>query len=79
MSDTPYPLMPVGEPGLENEHEVGNPDCKVGWCSGRGWAYPHRHGGGCAGLVHAEFGDEDYGGDYWLWTKCDGCGESGPP
>lgn len=52
-------------------HERGNLDCRVGWCNPY---YPKPCP--CGGLIHADFGDEDYDGNYWLHTKCDRCGES---
>jgi hypothetical protein len=58
---------------LGNEHRIGDPDCDAGWC-GRNYPKPCDREG-CGGLVHANFGDENYDG-YWLYTKCDRCGES---
>jgi hypothetical protein len=59
----------------DEPHRLGDPDCDVGWCSGRGWNFPHPcDKEGCAGLVHANFGDENRGGDYWLYERCDVCG-----
>jgi hypothetical protein len=54
-----------------DEHETGNPDCKSGWCN-LGYPKPCE----CGGLIHADWGDENSDGDYWLYTKCDKCGES---
>lgn len=51
-------------------HRRGNKDCTEGWC---GNAYPKPCS--CGGLIHADFGDEDADCNYWLWTKCDRCGE----
>jgi hypothetical protein len=62
----------------DEQHIVGNQACREGWCSG-GSSYPHDHTDCEAdprGLVHAAFGDENADGDYWLFTKCDACGES---
>ena len=54
-------------------HVVGDADCKSGWCGGiSGYPKPCP----CGGLIHADFGDENYDGDYWLHTKCDRCGRS---
>jgi len=53
-------------------HVIGNNECDQGWCSAKG--YPTKCQ--CGGLIHANFGDENYDGDYWLYTKCDKCGES---
>lgn len=53
------------------EHEVGNIKCPDCWGD-----YPYRHIN-CGGLIHSEFGDENYNGDYWLYTKCDKCGDIG--
>lgn len=52
------------------QHEVGNKDCTEGWCGDR-YPVPCE----CGGLIHADFGDEDRSGDYWLHKKCDRCGE----
>lgn len=54
-------------------HAVGDFDCKQGWCGDSINGYPRKCD--CGGLVHAEFGDEDWDGDYWLITKCDTCRE----
>ncbi|KKT30333.1 MAG: hypothetical protein UW18_C0018G0011 [Microgenomates group bacterium GW2011_GWF1_44_10] len=51
-------------------HEVGNRDCQEGWC---GNFYPKSCE--CGGLIHADFGDEDSDCNYWLYKKCDKCGE----
>lgn len=55
------------------EHEVGNDKCEEGWCDALPWGFPKTCV--CGGLVHADFGDEDYDGDYWLYQKCDNCGD----
>ena len=52
------------------EHIIGNIDCNEGWC---GDSYPKICE--CGGLIHADFGDEDGDCNYWLYTKCDKCGE----
>ena len=52
-------------------HEIGNKDCQEGWCS---TDYPKPCE--CGGLIHAEFGDEDFDCNFTLFTKCDKCGES---
>lgn len=52
------------------QHEVGNKDCQVGWCGVDDHPLPCK----CGGLIHVDFGDEDYDGDYWLCRKCDKCG-----
>lgn len=54
------------------KHTVGNEECNEGWCGVAG--HPCRCSN-CGGLIHAEFGDEDYDGSYWLYLKCDGCGD----
>lgn len=51
------------------KHLIGNRACEEGWC-GNG----HPKICDCGGLVHADFGDENADGDYWLHTKCDKCG-----
>jgi len=58
---------------IDNKHEVGNKDCIEGWCGGN---YPRKCEKCGKGLVHADFGDENFDGGYWLYTKCDVCGES---
>ncbi len=69
MSDT----IDVSGEGLY-QHPVGDRKCQEGWCSGlSGYPKPCERCG--AGLVHADFGDESTDGDYWLYTKCDICGE----
>ena len=50
------------------EHDVGNENCKSGWCGG--WDFPKRCK--CGGLIHADFCDEDYDNVY-LNYKCDSC------
>ena len=52
------------------EHAVGDRNCQQGWCIAGGYPKPCS----CGGLIHADFGDEDYDGNYWLYTKCDKCG-----
>ena len=55
-------------------HLIGDPRCNQGWCDTQSYPKPcDAHG--CHGLIHANFGDENRGGDYWLFTKCDVCGE----
>jgi len=53
------------------KHKVGDKDCKEGWC---GMAFPRECQ--CGGLIHADFGDENYDGDYWLHKRCDICGDN---
>ena len=53
-------------------HRVGNRQCNEGWCNG-GDEYPKPCK--CGGLIHADFGDEDEDGGYWLYVKCDKCGQ----
>ena len=50
-------------------HEKGNVECPACWSGYPKWKCR------CGGLVHAEFGDENYDGDYWLYHKCDKCGD----
>lgn len=57
---------------MRYEHIRGNKECTEGWCSSS--EYPKECE--CGGLIHADFGDENADGDYWLYTKCDKCGES---
>ncbi len=57
---------------FESDHEKGNKECPECWddeC--KKCQYCER------GLVHTEFGDENYDGDYWLLYECDECGELG--
>ena len=56
------------------EHKVGDVGCCESWC-GPGVVdfYPKKCS--CGGLIHADFGDDYDDGDYWLYTKCDKCGE----
>jgi len=59
----------------DQPHLVGEKTCTVDWCDGgSSTGYPKLCE--CGGLIHAEFGDENYDCDYWLYTKCDKCGES---
>lgn len=53
------------------QHEVGNENCKQGWCGG--YNFPRKCK--CGGLVHADFGDDDYDCEYWRYRKCDKCGD----
>ena len=53
-------------------HEVGNKECKECWDN-----YPITCN--CGGLIHADFGDENSNGNYWLYYKCDLCGEESKP
>lgn len=55
-----------------SEHYVGDKECSGCW---DGYPKPCS----CGGLIHACFGDENYDGDYWLYYKCDMCGETSPP
>ena len=65
MDTEPFLVSYDGDP-----HAVGDKECRNGWC---GDHYPIPCD--CGGLIHADFGDEDWDG-YWLHTKCDKCGES---
>lgn len=53
-------------------HTAGDKFCTEGWCQGSLGEFPKPCS--CGGLIHADFGDENYDG-YWLHTKCDVCGE----
>lgn len=64
-------------PESYNQHIVGNKKCREGWCSGVDGRFPKLCK--CGGLIHAEFGDEDFDGDYWLYHKCDKCGSTDSP
>lgn len=52
-------------------HEKGNPECPACWGD-----YPTPHY--CGGLMHAEFGDENWD-SYWLYYQCDQCAETSAP
>ena len=56
--------------GEGDPHPSGDADCPRCWTY-----YPQIHAG-CGGLMHAEFGDENADCDYWLYTKCDICGDA---
>lgn len=56
---------------MDYNHVIGNKKCNEGWCN-KGSHYPKQCV--CGGLIHADFGDENRDGDYWLYTKCDKCG-----
>lgn len=60
---------------LGYEHRIGDGSCDDGWCNGQSYPRPCEQGS-CGGLVHANFGDYDDNGDYWLRTECDVCGEA---
>lgn len=60
---------------IDYQHRIGDPNCREGWCMGGVFPKPCDKKG-CDGLVHADFGDENADCDYWLYTKCDKCGES---
>jgi hypothetical protein len=61
--------MPLGDG--DDEHEVGNPECRTCW----GWNHPYEHED-CEGLVHASFGEQLAPDAYTLVTVCDVCGQS---
>jgi hypothetical protein len=52
-------------------HRIGDKNCEEGLCGVRD-DYPMACE--CGGLIHADFGDENCDGDYWLYIKCDKCG-----
>lgn len=58
------------------EHEIGNAKCDEGWCA-HGNEYPKPCK--CGGLIHADYGDEDSDEGYWLYEKCDKCGDDFDP
>ncbi len=54
-------------------HIIGDENCSVGWCGDTtGYPKPCQ----CGGFIHADWGDENSDGDYWLYEKCDQCGEN---
>lgn len=52
-----------------NRHKIGESECPQCWSG-----YPKKCT--CGGLVHAEFGDENWEGDYWIYKECDKCGKN---
>jgi len=50
-------------------HVIGEDTCRI--CFGRDFPLKCK----CGGLVHSDFGDEDSDCNYWLYKKCDRCGE----
>jgi hypothetical protein len=63
------PTFDVSNEGVD-QHVIGNKFCTEGWC-GSTYPIPCQ----CGGLIHADFGDEDREGNYWLILRCDRCGE----
>lgn len=58
------------------DHGIGDASCEEGWCGGlEGFPRPCK----CGGLIHADFGDEDEEGNFWLVYKCDRCGDDLEP
>lgn len=55
------------------QHKIGDIHCQAGWCNDR-TGYPRDCK--CGGLIHADFGDENNDCEYWLYKKCDKCGEN---
>ena len=53
---------------IKYNHQVGDTKCPECWSE-----YPCACE--CGGLIHAQFGDENYDGDYWLDRQCDKCGD----
>lgn len=51
------------------EHTIGDIDCPAYWSG-----YPKSCI--CGGLVHAEFGDENWDCDHWLYYSRDKCQEN---
>lgn len=60
---------------LPSEHREADPGCTADWCGVHGYPKPCQEPG-CPGLVHAAFGDYSSYDSYWLYTRCDVCGES---
>jgi len=52
----------------DHPHEIGNVDCGYCWTE-------HPLQCECGGLIHTAFGDEDSDCNYWLYKRCDRCGE----
>jgi hypothetical protein len=61
-----YDVMELGDSG--DKHLKGSIECDTCWSG-----YPKRCT--CGGLVHASFGDENADCDYWLYERCDMCGD----
>jgi len=67
MADT----FKFGEAGAEEVHRIGA-ECVQCWKG-----YPRPCAKCVGGHVHGAWGDEDAAtGNYWLYTKCDTCGEA---
>lgn len=67
----PKPKGKLGRPFATFEvngydHQKNNPECPACW---RGFPVPCE----CGGLIHAEFGDENANGDYYLIYRCSKC------
>ena len=56
----------------QQDHFVGDEDCDSCWHTPKKckWCDDPEN----PGLVHTQFGDENYHGDYWLYYECDKCG-----
>ena len=65
MKDEGFSTFTFGE---GTTHNIGDANCPNCWPN-----YPRRCV--CGGLIHAHFGDENYDGDYWLFVRCDKCGD----
>jgi hypothetical protein len=52
----------------DDKHLIGNIECDACWPD-----YPKKCR--CGGFIHASFGDEDADCNYWLYEKCDNCGD----
>lgn len=59
----------------DEDHRVGDETCDAGWCNGHQGSYDYPRRCQCGGLIHADFGDENSDGDYWLFERCDRCGD----
>lgn len=50
-------------------HVVGDANCAAGWCGASRYPILCK----CGGLIHADWGDEDYDENYWVYLACDRC------
>lgn len=73
MTDESLKVLVLGE--TEDRHDVGDVECREGWCGYYGYPKPCQQPD-CNGLVHASTLEESWEGPQ-MDTKCDACGEPG--
>ena len=61
------------------DHEEGDKKCKSCWDTYWENGLPSCADSDCSGLIHNEFGDENWDGDYWLYYRCDKCADTSAP